>query len=83
MFLTSMSTTFVGVTSGVMQGKFVNPLATGPSEINKTAMIGARQSFGQLNFRVPIVMVGPGRFTLYCTATGGNEVDGSFEYMEF
>lgn len=83
MYLLGLTTSITGVTNGITYGTFINPTATTPAEVTKTPMIGAMLSFGQITFAAPIVLVGPGRFTLYNSNTGGQEVDGSFEYMEF
>jgi hypothetical protein len=82
MYVLGISTCMVGVTTGVTYGSSVNPLAAAPSELIRTPMLGTRQSMVSYAFRVPITVVGPARFTLYNSATGGNEVDGSFEFVE-
>lgn len=82
MYLAGMSTSFTGVSSGQTYGKYTNPLSANATEIVRTPFMGARQAFGQYAFKTSIPLVGPGRFTLYVSATGGNEVDGSFEFQE-
>lgn len=81
-YLAGISTSMTGVTAGQTYGSFTNPLIANATEIIKTPFLGSRQAFGQYAFKTPIPIVGPGRFTLYNSNTGGNEVDASFEYTE-
>jgi hypothetical protein len=82
MYISGMSTSFTGVTSGQTYGTFVNITSANAAEIAVTPPLGARQSFGDYPYRVAIAIAGPGRFRLYNSTTGGNEVDGSFEFLE-
>jgi hypothetical protein len=83
MFLLGMSAAMTGVTSGVTYGTSINPTVATSAELIRTPMLGTRQAMVTYAFRVPITIVGPARFTMYNSSTGGNECDGSFEYVEF
>lgn len=83
MYLLGMSTSFTGVTTGETYGKSKDPTSATSPELQQTPPMGARQAWSSYPFRVPVIITGPARFTLYNSATGGNEVDGSFEFVEF
>lgn len=81
-YFSGMSTSFTGVTSGQTFAKFIPTLTANSVETVVSPAMGARQAFGQYAYKLSIAIAGPGRVTLYNSATGGNEVDGSFEFLE-
>jgi hypothetical protein len=82
-YILAMSWAVTGISSGGIYIKFINPLTSTNVELQVTPQFGSRYLSGDYVFRCPIPCVGPGRVTMYIESSGGVEVMGSFEFMEF
>lgn len=83
MYLLGISAAMAGSTAGMTYGKYLNPTVSTSAEVVRTPMLGTRHAMTSYQFKAPVQIPGPARFTLYNSDTGGNECDGSFEYMEY
>jgi hypothetical protein len=84
MYVQGMSFSNQGANDVLIFGRSINPTVATSAEIQKTPSFGGRRPMAaSIAFSSPVAIPGPARFTLYANITGGGEVDGSFDFVEF